>query len=465
MPGLKAMTAHPLRQQLNDEVHSRPSADVHAPMMVTQIATITGETGVEAEREMLRGLARDMGVSTPENFGNHLAIDLGTDETAVRLVWERHTEFSTYAFSRPCPELAPDTARGAGNKDSARADVPDLNEVFLNSPLASIPEDWRARLPGEVLVGINLLAIPGNASDIEARLPEVFNGNKCVGAGMSGGRAAAWTDFRLHDDDGMSRILVANQTLRPGRLGRLVQRLLDVETYRMMALLAFPLAREVTPDLGSIETELSTLAAETARIRNLEDEQRLLAQLSTLAARAEDLAARTHYRFSAARAYHQLVDRRISELDEVKREGLQQIGTFMDRRLGPAMRTCTAVADRLEAVSARISRASSLLNTRVEVALQEQNQTLLRSMESRTRLQVRLQETVEGLSAVAITYYLVGLIAYVLKAMEKAGHPVNPTLMTGLIAPFVLAAAYMAMRQIRKRVTRSGIAGGAGGDL
>ena len=220
MPGLKAMTAHPLRQQLNDEVHSRPSADVHAPMMVTQIATITGETGVEAEREMLRGLARDMGVSTPENFGNHLAIDLGTDETAVRLVWERHTEFSTYAFSRPCPELAPDTARGAGNKDSARADVPDLNEVFLNSPLASIPEDWRARLPGEVLVGINLLAIPGNASDIEARLPEVFNGNKCVGAGMSGGRAAAWTDFRLHDDDGMSRILVANQTLRPGRLGR-----------------------------------------------------------------------------------------------------------------------------------------------------------------------------------------------------------------------------------------------------
>jgi uncharacterized membrane-anchored protein len=452
MPGLKAMTAHPLRQQLNDEVHSRPSADMHAPMMVTQIATITGETGAEAERDLLRALAREMGVATPEEFGNHLAIDLGPDDNAVQLVWERHTEFSTYAFTRRCPELDDGINQG-------------LKSVFRNSPLAAIPEGWRARLPGEVLVGINLLAIPANATDIEARLPEVFNGNKCVGAGMSGGRAAAWTDFRLHDDDGMSRILVANQTLRPGRLGRLVQRLLDVETYRMMALLAFPLAREVTPDLGSIETELSTLAAETARIRNLEDEQRLLAQLSTLAARAEDLAARTHYRFSAARAYHQLVDRRISELDEVKREGLQQIGTFMDRRLGPAMRTCTAVADRLEAVSARISRASSLLNTRVEVALQEQNQTLLRSMESRTRLQVRLQETVEGLSAVAITYYLVGLIAYVLKAMEKAGHPVNPTLMTGLIAPFVLAAAYMAMRQIRKRVTRSGIAGGAGGDL
>lgn len=447
MPGLRPMTAHPLRQQLNDEVHSRPSADVHAPMMVTQIAVITGETGVEAERALLRELAQEMGVEAPETFGNHLAIDLGADETAVHLVWERHTEFSTYAFSRRCPH-ATDT------------EIADLSLPFSTPPLSGIPEGWRARLPGEVLVGINLLALPGNPSDIEARLPEAFGDSKSVGAGMSGGRAAAWTDFQLHED-GMSRILVANQTLRPGRLGRLIQRLLDVETYRMMALLAFPLARDLTPDLGSIETELSTLAAETARIQNLEDEQRLLAQLSTLAARAEDLAARSHYRFSAARAYHQLVERRISELDEVKREGLQQIGTFMERRLGPAMRTCSAVADRLEAVSVRISRASSLLNTRVEVALQEQNQSLLRSMEGRARLQLRLQETVEGLSAVAITYYLVGLIAYVLKALEKAGQPINPTLATGVLAPFVLMGAYIAVRQIRKRVTRKGV----GGDL
>ncbi len=447
MPGLRPMTAHPLRQQLNDEVHSRPSADVHAPMMVTQIAVITGETGAEAERALLRDLAQEMGVEAPAAFGNHLAIDLGSDDTSVHLVWERHTEFSTYAFSRRC-NASPD------------ADIPDLGRPFSTPPLSGIPESWRARIPGEVLVGINLLAIPGNASDIEARLPEAFGGSKCVGAGMSGGRASAWTDFQLHED-GMSRIIVANQTLRPGRLGRLIQRLLDVETYRMMALLAFPLARDLTPDLGSIETELSTLAAETARIQNLEDEQRLLAQLSALAARAEDLAARSHYRFSAARAYHQLVERRISELDEVKREGLQQIGTFMERRLGPAMRTCTAVADRLEAVSVRISRASSLLNTRVEVALQEQNQSLLRSMEGRARLQLRLQETVEGLSAVAITYYLVGLIAYVLKALEKAGQPINPTLATGALAPFVLMGAYIAVRQIRKRVTRNGV----GGDL
>lgn len=437
MPHLAPLTQHPLRRALTDEVHSRPPADATAPMMVTQIAVITGETGAEAERALLRGLAAEMGATAPDAFGNHLTLDLGP----LRLVWERHTEFSTYAVSRRCDKPDFDPAR--------------LAAPFETPPLAALPESWRARLPGEVLVGINLLAVPGTAGEIEARLADVFGGNKVIGAGMSGGLAAAWTDFRLHPD-GLSRIVVANEGLRPGRLGRLVQRLLDVETYRMMALLAFPLAREITPALGEIEADLSDLAAATPRIQSLADEQRLLARLSALAARTEDLAARSHYRFSAARAYHQLVERRIAELDEVKREGVQQIGTFMDRRLGPAMRTCAAVADRLEGVSSRIARASGLLNTRVELALQEQNQTLLASMERRVRLQTRLQETVEGLSAVAISYYLIGLIAYVLKALADAGQPVNPVMATGVLAPFVLAGAYLGVRQIRKRVTRAG---------
>ena len=442
MPHLAPLAWHPLRRTLNDEVHSRPAADAVAPLMVTQIAVITGETGAAAERALLRELAAQMGGGRDAGeFGNHLTLDLGD---GLRLVWERHTEFSTYAVSRACPEETFDPARF----DPARLATP-----FAAPPLAAIPESWRARLPGEVLVGVNLLVVPGRADDVEPHLPAVFGGNKTIGAGMSGGLAAAWTDFRLHTD-GMSRIVVASESLRPGRLGRLVQRLLDVETYRMMALLAFPLARELTPALGEIEDELAGLAAETTRIRTLADEQSLLSRLTALAARAEDLAARSHYRFSAARAYHQLVERRVKELDEVKREGVQKIGTFMDRRLGPAMRTCTAVADRLESLSARIARASALLNTRVELALQEQNQTLLASMERRVRLQTRLQETVEGLSAVAISYYLVGLVAYMLKALEQAGQPVDPTLATGLLAPLVLAAAWLGVRQIRKRVTR-----------
>jgi len=438
MPGLHPIKAHALRQQLNDEVHSRPSADVHAPMMVTQIAVITGETDAATERELLRELAVSMGAPVPDNFGNHLTIDLGENGGSIRLVWERHTEFSTYAFSRPCKA---DPAEGS------------LAAPFENPPLSAIPEEWRAKLPGEVLVGINLLALPGKADDIEARLTEVFGDNKCMGAGMSGGGAAAWTDFRLHTD-GLSRIIVANEDLRPSRLGRLTQRLLDIETYRMMALLCFPMARNITPELASIETKLSELAARTPRIKDLQDEQTLLAQLSWLAARVEDLSARTEYRFSAARAYHQLVERRLTELEEVKRQGFQRIGTFMDRRLGPAMRTCAAVADRLDGLAARIARASNLLDTRVELALQEQNQALLKSMERRAELQARLQETIKGLSAAAITYYLVSLMSYGLKALEKAGHPVNATLITGILVPFVFVGVYLAIREIHKRVTR-----------
>lgn len=436
MPGLTSLVAHPLREALNDEVHSRPSADATAPLMVTQIAVITGETGAETERALLRELAAELGSSVPERFGNHLTVTLGP----VHLVWERHTEFSTYAFSRSCAETS------AGGTD--------LEAPFAETPLSEVPASWRAKLPGEVLVGINLLVVPGSVTDIEPKLGRVFGPNKVIGARTSGGMAAAWTDFRLHGD-GLSRILVANEGLRPGRLGRLIQRLLDVETYRMMALLSFPMARDITPEIGDLEAQLSSVASETARIRGLADEQKLLGRLTALAARTEALVARTDYRFAAARAYHQLVERRIGELDEGKLEGMQQIGTFMNRRLGPAMRTCEAVERRLEALSERIARASGLLNTRVEVALQEQNQRLLTSMERRTRLQVRLQETVEGLSAVAISYYVIGLLAYVLKALEKAGQPVNPTIATGVLAPLVLAAAYLAVRQIRRRVVGS----------
>ena len=204
-----------------------------------------------------------------------------------------------------------------------------------------------------------------------------------------------------------------------------------------------------------MEQELATIAGETTHISGLEDEQRQLHQLTTLAARIEKMTARTDFRFSASRAYHALVEQRITELGETKLFGIQQLATFMERRLGPAMRTCASVAGRLDTLSQHIARASGLLRTRVEIAVQEQNQALLASMESRVRMQLRLQETVEGLSAVAISYYLLGIVNYMLKAAAKIGSPLDPTLATGIIAPFVMGSIYWGVRRVRKRLTRA----------
>ena len=145
--------------------------------------------------------------------------------------------------------------------------------------------------------------------------------------------------------------------------------------------------------------------------------------------------------------------RRITELREDRIEGMQTIAEFMSRRLAPAVSTCEAVAKRQESLSARVARASNLLRTRVDLALEEQNRDLLKSMDRRASLQLRLQETVEGLSVVAISYYLVGIVSYMAKALKGVGLPIDPDLAVGLAIPVVLFLVWSGVKRIRKVVT------------
>jgi uncharacterized membrane-anchored protein len=235
----------------------------------------------------------------------------------------------------------------------------------------------------------------------------------------------------------------------------MLQRLFEIETYRMMALLAFPLAKEVSAALAQAEKTLvhitSTLAKNVAQ-----DEAVLLDELTTLAAEVENIVSRTNYRFNAAVAYYDLVKRRIVELRETRIQGIQTFSEFMDRRLAPAMNTCDSVARRLEELSARIARASHLLRTRVDIAREQQNQALLASMDRRAHLQLRLQETVEGLSVAAITYYTVGLVGYAVKAVKSLGVPINSDVAIGLAIPVVAIIVALGVRHIRALVTRDG---------
>jgi uncharacterized membrane-anchored protein len=274
-----------------------------------------------------------------------------------------------------------------------------------------------------------------------------------AGSRIAGGGALAWTDFRLHED-GFGRILARDIRLTPRQAGRMMQRLYEIETYRMMALLALPVAREAAPAITRIGDELARLTQSLTGIAGLDDERRLLDRLVALSAEAERIAAATQYRFGAGRAYYALVRRRIEELREERIEGLQTIAEFMDRRLAPAMRTCESVGERLEAISARLARVSALLRARVEVALEAQNRDLLASMDRRARLQLRLQQTVEGLSVAAITYYVVGLVAYAAKAAHGLGLRLDPELAAGAAVLPVAALAWWAIKRIRRGLRR-----------
>ena len=159
-----------------------------------------------------------------------------------------------------------------------------------------------------------------------------------------------WTDFQLHGA-GASRYLIKDSALTPGQAGRTVQRLLEIETYCMMALLALPVAREVGARLASMETALSDAAGTSKTLVGVAEERALLGRLTVLSAEIEAISSRTSYRFGAAQAYHKIVRRRIESLREERIEGTQTIGDFMGRRLTPAMRTRKSVHERQEAIA------------------------------------------------------------------------------------------------------------------
>jgi uncharacterized membrane-anchored protein len=294
-------------------------------------------------------------------------------------------------------------------------------------------------------------------------LRQVFDGHMRVGSRVLQG-GEVWTDF-LIQSDGFSRFVVRDVGLREQQAGRLVQRVLEIETYRMMALPGLPHAQQATPILNVIEGELAMLTAAMVdtdeaivgalagkSAHNADDEQVLLRTITALAARIEKLALDNSYRFSASQAYFRLVLARIEELRESRMEGIQTVGEFMERRLTPAMNTCESIARHQEALATRIANTNDLLHTRAGIVQEQQNRKILQSMNARAAQQLRLQQAVEGLSVVAISYYLAGLFNYAGKAVKAVGWPINPDLATGMLIPMIAIGVWLGLRRMHKRI-------------
>ena len=265
---------------------------------------------------------------------------------------------------------------------------------------------------------------------------------------VKNGQATVMTDFR-QDGDGLTRILVVDRSLSEAGRGALVQRLLDIETYRTLAMLGLPLAQTLSPDIRRIEDGL-TAVTQSMKAHAREEADTMLAELTRLAAELEANAALSLYRFGASRAYDGIVRERVKALDEAPKPGYEMLGAFLERRLAPAMRTCQSVEERLANLSRKLSRATSLVRSWIDVELERQNSALLATMNRRAEMQLRLQQTVEGLSVAAISYYIVGLIGYGAKAISHDLLPVDPAVITGLSVPLAVLGVWWVVRRIRK---------------
>lgn len=415
---------HPSRSALAAEIHARPSLLLQAPVKISHLAVVSGEGGADADHGHLSLLCQRQGVVPPAPAATHFSGDFGT----FHLKWERHTEFCSYTF--------------------VRAEA--FSDPFADPAVVWVPADWLRAVPGSVLAAVHLAIVPREA--FQPSLDELggyFDRAALTGSSLMGGLARAWTDFRTHAD-GFGRILVHDAGLDARGTGRLVQRLLEIETYRLFAMLAFPLAKEALPHVAAAERALGEVVSRLPGIAGVDEERQLLGRLTELAARVEGIPAAATFRYGATRAYYDLVLQRIEELREERIDRLQPAAQFLKRRLAPAMATCAAAAARQEVLSQRIARASDLLRTRVDVALEEQNRDLLRSMDRRARIQLRLQQTVEALSVVMVSYYGLGLFQHLAKGAKIAGLAVDVEIATAAALPFVVGLVWFVMRRLRR---------------
>jgi uncharacterized membrane-anchored protein len=416
------ITNHPLRKRVVSEMHMRRMPPLAAPTQMIQIVRLVEPRERDAERlhiVEMPGVAKDDIRERNRHIGGHRA-------DGAEFLWERHSEATTATVILPRAHINPFEAEASD--DAATL--------------------WLSGAPGGAIRAVRVGIVKDEAT-AEAIIGSLdFSDAELVSCRINGVRI--WTDFLVRPDN-YGRLLVAANDMIPADLGRLVQQIQELGNYRNLALLGLPLAQSEAPRIAELEDQLVEIAG---RMAKGEADPELLDRLCTLSAKVTAITAETAFRMSATAAYAQITNDRLEALKAENIVGFQTLEEFTERRFLPATRTCASFVARLEALSVRIERATSLLRTRVEMTVQTQNSDLLRSMESNAVRQLRLQHLVEGLSTVAVSYYAVALVSYLLKpAAAEIGIPYDILIAASVVPVVGLVWLYLRRRvqQIAKR--------------
>jgi uncharacterized membrane-anchored protein len=392
------LKTHPAFQKAVSEIHSRPALSVTTGSAVINAAVLVDET-----RDKSTGLHETLGWARDNDFTTAHQTDqealLTRDDTTIK--WERHTEFINITVVGPLKDEDQIKAwlngiltaqRDAGSLISqSRFDIIQVDDEVNTSATTRLSDELlnQAVASAQVKIWVN-----SQAHMIQTALQ--------------------------HDADSFVRYRLDVFSSQPDRTGRLVQRLIEIETYRSLAYLAVPLVRNLGRDIARLDGEIDLIAQESQNHASAEDEAKILEALTRLSAQIQGLGSTAEFRFSAASAYAAIVTERLDELREERIDGFQRLSVAIQRRLRPNIRSCKALQARIDRGAQRVSYLTELLRTRVELTLQEQNAQVLQSIDQRARDQYRLQKVVETLSIAAISYYVISIIIYFMRGIETA---------------------------------------------
>ncbi len=414
------------------ELHTRPFPKIKGPVKISSLAfhhkkSALTEHSIQHEIAHITTLCHDYQHKGPDKNCRHFYLDFKDFE----LRWERHNEFSSYTFL-----------------------VRTNNHKFFSEPAIDIvPKKWLKAIVGTVISALHIEVQDANgAHKNTAQIKPFFEHHRLLGSTLRQGNTSMWSAMHLHQDN-FNRILLLSNKIHQCQSGRIIRTLLELEAYRNLILLAFPLAQHIGNEVNHIEIQLAELLNHSNDKACTEQQQ--LATLSTMAATLSQLIAKSRYRFDAAIAYYQIVESRFDELQEEKIEGLQTVTAFIKRRLSPALRTIKATKYRLDDLAKRTDRASDFLRTKIDMVIEQQNQELLTSMNNRAQMQLNLQQTVEGLSVIVVTYYLLALTQFLLSAAKNWGIIIDVSQTIAQLMPLYLILVWLFSLRVKKKLKPS----------
>jgi uncharacterized membrane-anchored protein len=443
---------HPARKQLHEEVHARPPIALWPNERVLSQSFLLDPSSRQTQIEWIQKLSVALGIPNDQQQDHSFKmLTLAPEPERVLIKWELHGEFATIAAITHNP------IKITGPLLGSRLAL----EQTLDALLQSLGCPTIVEAGGERISALDL-AFEHRSLFTEAQeVSSIFSGNTVLGSYiLSSKKAQLWTDLRL-DEDGFISYFIPHDILGSRQAGRVARAIAEAETYRMAAMIAFPVAKSLSIPLRTAESKLADLSESISQLQtepgvHTAKDGHFLGELSSLASRAEQWISGYGLRFTASEAYSQLLNKNLFELAESPIPGVQSLSEFMDRRFQPAMGTCIWTQRRLKELSDRISRTTQTLRTRIEFVNEEQTQKLLASMDQRARLQLRLQETVESLSVLVLTYYAVSLLAYMAKGGKEAGLAIHPEIIAAIAAPVVAIAFLFISKRRRKRIIEMG---------
>jgi uncharacterized membrane-anchored protein len=441
---------HPSRKQLHEEVHARPPIPLWPNERVLSQSFLLDATSRQQQIDWVKKLSSVLGVETNEERDHAFkSLALAPEPERILVKWELHGEFATIAV------VVHNKNKITGPLIDSRLQIEaELDKLFDNLDCPRI-----VQAGGQRISALDLTFEHRPLFDDAEQVSAIFNGNTLLGSFiLPSKKAQLWTDLRL-DEDGYISYFIPHDVLGSRQAGRVARALAEAETYRMAAMIAFPVAKSLSVPLRDAESELATLSEKISKLQTesgvqTEKDGLFLSELSSLASRAEQWISGYGLRFTAAEAYSMLLNKNLLELNESRILGVQSLSEFMDRRFQPAMGTCIWTQRRLSELSDRISRTTQTLRTRIDFVNEEQTQKLLASMDQRAKLQLRLQETVESLSVLVLTYYAVSLLAYIAKGGKEAGLAIHPEIIAAVAAPVVAILFLYISKRRRARLVR-----------